>query len=210
MRKIKGCDKLYKYNYAKMEECSCCCKRYQDTLPKQKRMVMRMRRNSMLCLCLLLCLLVVTGCGRKPVQNEALPESVETTAPAETVAASEETVPTETEPRYDVVVVNTAYGDLCYQEQWYEHMRVRQEEQGDLIQARFLAEFNGVEYALFELMLGVPEEEAYAFITDQAGTVRGVGVNFLELGEYPELSEDDRNQLFAMQEDINFVIENIK
>lgn len=174
-----------------------------------------MRRNLMLLACLLLCLLVVTGCGRKPVQSETLPEKVEVTAPAETVVAPvetnvQETIAQETEPRYDVVVVNTAYGDLCYQEQWYERMRVRQEEQGDLLLVRFLAEFNGVEYALFELMLGVPAEEAYVFITDQAGTARGVGVNFLELGEYPELSEDDQNQLYAMQEDINFVIENIK
>ena len=49
-----------------------------------------------------------------------------------------------------------------------------------------------------------------AQLTDSEGTVRGVSVNFLELGEYPELAEDQQNQLYAMQEDINFVMENIK
>ena len=108
------------------------------------------------------------------------------------------------------MVVNTPYGDLYYQEQWSDNMVVEQKAEGDLVRVSFLAEFNGLKYALFDLVIGGGEEESVATITDAAGTVRNVSVNFLELGEYPELSEDDQNQLYAMQEDINYVIENIK
>lgn len=165
-----------------------------------------MGKTSVSIVCLLLCLLTVTGCGKKPAQETVQP----TEAVAETTPAATEMVSDETEPRYDVVVVSTVYGDVTYQEQWSEHMRVEMQENEGLLTLNFLAEFNGLKYALFDLIIGVGEDEAVAQITGPDGNVRGVGVNFVELGEYPELTEDDQNQLYAMQEDINFVIENIK
>lgn len=164
----------------------------------------RMKRNLLVALCLLL--LVFTGCGQKAEETAQQPEAA-TEAPD--VQETEET-PVETTVRYDIMVVNTPYGDLYYQEQWSDNMVVEQKEEGDLVRVSFLAKFNGLKYALFDLVIGGGEEESVATITDAAGTVRNVSVNFLELGEYPELSEDDQNQLYAMQEDINYVIENIK
>lgn len=163
-----------------------------------------MKKSLLMVLCLLL--LVFTGCGQKKTEAVVQPEA---TTEAVVVPETEET-PVETTVRYDIVVVNTPYGDICYQEQWSEHMVVEQVEEDELLRVSFLAEFNGLKYALFDLMIGVGEDEAVATITDAAGTVRNVGVNFLELGEFPELSEDEQNQLYAMQEDINYVIENIE
>ena len=108
------------------------------------------------------------------------------------------------------MTVNTAYGDLYYQEQWSEHMLVTQQLDGELLVVAFIAEFNGIQYPLFELMIGADKEESVAQLTDAEGTKRHVAVNFLELGEYPELAEDEQNQLYAMQEDINYIVDNIK
>ena len=168
-----------------------------------------MRKTLAWILCLL-CLITATGCGQKPAQ-----ETPQTTQlPAETVpapvqTAPVQTVPVETAPRYDVVV-STVYGDICYHEQWAEHMRVDLREENGFMNVCFLAEFNGIKYPLFDLIIGVSEEESVAMLTGPDGVARGVGVNFIELGEYPELAEDQQNQLYAMQEDINFVIASIQ
>lgn len=167
-----------------------------------------MRRISVLTMCLLLCLMTVTGCGQKSVQETA---SVPTEAPVvQTSPTSVETALAETEPRLDVVVVSTVFGDICYQEQWSEHMRVDMKASDGLLTVNFLAEFNGLKYPLFDVLIGVNEEEAVTHMTGPDGNVRGVGVNFMELDEYPELAEDQQNQLYAMQEDINFIIESIQ
>lgn len=167
-----------------------------------------MRKISVLTVCLLLCLMMVTGCGKKGDQE---PSAASTEAPvAETAPASAETVPTETAARLDVVVVSTVYGDICYQEQWSEYMRVDMQASEGLLTVNFMAEFNGLKYPLFDVLIGVNEEEAVTHMTGPDGNIYGVGVNFVELDEYPELAEDQQNQLYAMQEDINFVIESIQ
>lgn len=167
-----------------------------------------MRKISVLAICLLLCLMTVTGCGQNSGQEqvaEPTEVSVVETAPAPTETASAETA-----PRLDVVVVSTVYGDICYQEQWSEHMRVDMQTGDGILTVNFMAEFNGLKYPLFDVLIGINEEEAVAHMTGPDGNVRGVGINFMELDEYPELAEDQQNQLYAMQEDINFVIESIQ
>ena len=167
-----------------------------------------MRKILALTVCLLLCLMTVTGCGQNGGQE---PSAAPTEASvAETAPAPAETAPAETAPRLDVVVVSTVFGDICYQEQWSEHMRVDMQTSEGLLSVNFLAEFNGLKYPLFDVVIGVGEEEAVTHMTGPDGNVRGVGVNFMELDEYPELTEDQENQLYAMQEDINFVIESIQ
>lgn len=165
-----------------------------------------MRKISVLAM--LLCLITVAGCGQKSVQEQA-PAQTEASV-VETAPVTTETVPAETAPRLDVVVVSTLYGDICYQEQWSEHMRVDMQTNDGILTVNFLAEFNGLKYPLFDILIGIDEDEAVAHMTGPDGNVYGVGVNFMELDEYPELAEDQQNQLYAMQEDVNFVIESIQ
>lgn len=150
------------------------------------------------------CVFGLAACGKEETQAEVPQTPV---LPAD--SSDSVTVP-QMEENLNVVTINTPFGDIYYQEQWSEHMVVTQQQNGEQLVVTFAAEFNGMQYPLFELMIGAEEEEAVAQLTASDGTIRGVNVNFLELGEYPELGDDELNQLYAMQEDINFVIDNIK
>ena len=89
-------------------------------------------------------------------------------------------------------------------------MRVIQTEEDTGIIVSFGAEFNGVRYELFHLSIGEFGGNPVGQITDAQGVVHKVYAEAEELGIYPELTETEQNRLFAMQEDINFVLENLK
>ena len=172
-----------------------------------------MRRIAVLVMCLLLCLMTVTGCGQKGVQEQP-PAQTEApdaqTAPAAAETDPPENAPAETEPRLDVMVVSTPYGKIYYQEQWAEFMKVEQFSEGDALNVRFVAEINGIDYPLFVLIVGAAEQDAVAQLTDADGVQRNVQVHMEETGDHAGLSVEEQNRLCAMQEEINFVIENLK
>ena len=165
--------------------------------------MLKMRRIVSLILTAVL-LVTFAGCGKKTPQAENLPDPIPMDEPEDSV-----TVP-QKEENLNIVTISTPYGELYYQEQWSEHMRVTQQEDSNYYMVAFAAEFNGMQYPLFELLIGEEVVDPVAKITDANGTKYDVGVNFLELREHPELAEDEQNQLYAMQEDINFVVANIK
>ena len=47
-------------------------------------------------------------------------------------------------------------------------------------------------------------------LTDGAGTKRDVYVQLEEIQEDPNLNDGEQNRLFAMQEDLNYLIDNLK
>ena len=149
------------------------------------------------------CLLV--GCAN----SEDTTNSVES-VPFEPLPTVEEVVSVSVEEEEtNTVTVHTEYGDLYFQEQWSEYMKTEQAMDGDVLAVSFMAEFNGQRYSLFEIIIGSGEEDPAAWITDEAGVQRDVSVVFEEVLEHEELSQEEQNRLYAMQEDINFVIENL-
>lgn len=124
------------------------------------------------------------------------------------VGCGEKTEDSTVEP--GVVTVSTPYGALIYQELWHEYMQVDQIEEGEHLRVSFCTEINDERYSLFDLVLGVSSEEAIGTITDEDGNTYGVSVVFYELEDQPALTEDEKNLLCAMQEEINFVMDNIK
>lgn len=181
--------------------------RVKDAFCAGKDGLMKIIRGFALFLSLVLLLTAFAGCGNQG-EVELTDPSTETTE--QTEAAPDETQEEQIPEDTNVVVVSTPYGELRYQEQWVEFMKTKQEMEGDILYVTFAAEFNGLEYELFELVIGEDGEDPVTQITDAEGTKRNVNVNFTELVEYPELAEDEQNRLYAMQEDINFVVENIK
>lgn len=153
--------------------------------------------------------MLLAGCGG---QKEAPPETAEAVVTEvselpETTAATEvvlETVPP------NCVIVSTPYGNLQYQDQWHEFMYVDQVQDGENIVVTFSAKFDNGQYPLFALTIGSLGEEPAAQITDAAGVQRGVYVQMMEIVESDVLSDAEQNRVYAMQEDINYVIENIK
>ena len=158
---------------------------------------------------LLACLL--TGCATsddnttqvESVAFEPLPTVAEEIAP---VPAA----PLPVEEDTNTVTVHTEYGDIYFQEQWAEFMKTEQVMEDNVLTVSFMAEFNGKRYPLFTIFVGAGEGDPVTQITDADGVQRDVFVVFEELLEYDELASDEQNRLYAMQEEINFVIENLK
>lgn len=143
------------------------------------------------------------GAGEVPATGEAAAENQE---PKETQAQK---VPQPTVPQ-NCVVVSTAFGNLQYQDQWIEFMRVEQHAEGDNLRVTFSAEINRVRYGLFELLIGDMDGTPAGKITDAEGVQRNVYIHMMEIVETSALTDSEQNRLFAMQEDINYIIENMK
>lgn len=175
---------------------------------------------------LLAILLVAALCGCGGTAQDTQPE---TTGPAQmqTAAANagdEELTPAETQPEQtqaptvpqptvpeNCIVVSTAYGNFQYQDQWIEFMRVEQHAEGDNLRVTFSAEINNVRYGLFELLIGDDVEGSpIGKVTDAEGVQRNVYVHMMEIEASAALTDAEQNRLYAMQEDINYIIENMK
>lgn len=177
------------------------------------------RKNIAVCiLCVLLLVFALAGCNAEddtPAVTEGTPQTegqVQTEGTEQTeVAGATEAADVFTEPvNPEVVVVSTEFGDLYYQEQWSEFMRTEQTSDGASVVVTFEAEINGVRYPLFEVTIGEGEGDPVGQITDDAGTKRNVYIRVEEVAESSELTSGEQNRLYAMQEEINYVIENLK
>lgn len=142
----------------------------------------------------------VTEVTEEPTEAPTKPAEAPTEAPTE--------VPTE--PDDGRVRVHTKYGKLYYQDQWADFMRTVQTEEGKNLVVSFVAEFDGVKYPLFHLTIGEYDGDPIGQLTDAQGVKRNVFVTMEEIGELSQLTEGEQNRLFAMQEEINFIIENLE
>ena len=108
------------------------------------------------------------------------------------------------------VIVETPYGELYYQDQWEEFMRVEQTQDGSVLRVAFSADINAKIYALFTLEIGGGTGTKLGQLTDANGTKRTVYATVHTIAEDSELSADELNRLYAMQEDINYVMQYLK
>lgn len=158
-------------------------------------------------LCSLVLAAALNGCGNKAVQTTEATVAAQTEP---TVAETEAVATEETFADPNIIAVKTPYGKLYYQEQWAEFMKVVQLTEGENLTVRFAAEINGMEYLLFTLDIGAGEGDLVGIITDADGVQRDVFLSVEENIEHAELSQDEQNRLYAMQEEINFVLENLE
>lgn len=163
-------------------------------------------KNSMKCLVssILLCVLLA-GCsagesGSSDKQQEGI--AVEHTA------GSVESAPTVEE--LEESKIETAYGTLYYPKQWEEYVTTEQQENGDTIVVSFVATLHNTSYRLFEVTIGGTEGAAAGELTDNGGTKRTVYMQVYELEGDSELTATERNRLYAMQEDLNYLIDHLE
>lgn len=153
--------------------------------------------------------------GSDTTEPTRIPDETEPTQTQDETEPTE--IPEETEPTeipeetvYGGVTVRTKFGNLYYQDQWSDFMRVAQIETDSGLVVLFQAEFDDVYYPLFRLIIGSGEGDPVGQLTDANGVARDVFVIMEEIDDLSELTEGEQNRLFAMQEDINFIIENLK
>lgn len=123
-------------------------------------------------------------------------------------AATAENNQEATEPEYMAII--TEYGDLYYPEQWTDYLRTEQTMEGDSLKVSFSAKINDVEYPMFQVTIGDSEDTEVGELTDSSGTKRSVHMRVDEMGEIENLTEIEQQRLYAMQEDLNCVIDNLK
>ena len=107
------------------------------------------------------------------------------------------------------ITVSTPYGILFYPGKWQSCIRV-EHLTGDpyIVEFYGLAE-NGVEMHLFAVSFGTEEEGSICAVKAEDGTERYVNIHFVEL-EFPaDWSESVQQEMLAMQEGINYLIENL-
>lgn len=141
-----------------------------------------------------------------PVQTEG---SMDVTEAVDTAEATEATEASgELDPKG--IAVDTKFGRLYYQDQWEEFMRVELAESDTYAVVAFEAEIDGVGYPLFHLTIGESDGSPVGQITDGQGAKHDVFVYMEEISGFSSLTETQQNRLFAMQEEINYIIETLE
>lgn len=147
--------------------------------------------------CVLLGAVLMSGCGA-----EETPETTPEASTTETTLA---------EAGQDICTVETPCGELHFQARWSDYMQIRQEQEGDTHRVFFMARLNEKDYPLFDLAIGPAADETDTMVlTDEQGIRHRVDVNMEESMEYAELDSNGQEILYSMQEQINFIIENMK
>ncbi len=159
-------------------------------------------------LAMLLLIMAFTGCQKSDGQTTG------TTAPAPAPESSGQTEPT-VEPTYppapeNMVAVTTSFGQLFYQDQWLELMHIEQKLEGQTLTVEFYGTVEGEHYPLFNFIIGDYEGEPVGTMTDLQGTQRTVYIQMLEMVDISQLEDTHQDRLYAMKEELNIILENLK
>ncbi len=106
--------------------------------------------------------------------------------------------------------IDTGLGKLCFPVKWKETVRTDVSRNGDSAAVRFSTVMEGREYELFTVTVGAEEGEPVGSLTDETGAVRSVFIKASGLEPADDLTSEQKDSLYAMQEDLNFVIDNLK
>ena len=142
--------------------------------------------------CLLAISLLFAGCGTQKADS-----STSDGQPVQTEHAEE-------------IVIGTVYGDLYYPAQWEEFIQVDQTEDDEHAQVAFSGKIDETLYPLFTISIGSGDGAAAGTLTDKDGTQRTVYVQIAEVTGSAALSQTELNRLYAMQEDLNYLIDHLK
>lgn len=110
----------------------------------------------------------------------------------------------------EAVVVHTDYGDLHYPDRWQEYVTIHQEQNGNTIVVTFETKSGEEVYELFKVLIGDDSSEVVGSLTDDTGTQRNVYLHVKELPADSGLEETEQTRFYAMQEDLNCLIDNLK
>lgn len=145
-------------------------------------------------LCVISMCALLAGCGRDEAANG---QTVGDTSAAEAVIPED-------------LVVHTEYGDLHYPDRWQEYVTIWQEQNGSTITVTFETKSGEESYELFRILIGSDGSDVVGSLTDSTGTQRNVYLHVDVLPEDSGLEEAEQTRFYAMQEDLNYLIEHLK
>ena len=62
---------------------------------------------------------------------------------------------------------------------------------------------------MFQVTIGDSEDALVGELTDSSGTKRNVYMSVVEIEPSEELSEEEQQRVYAMQEDLNYLIDHL-
>ena len=164
--------------------------------------------RTLLCMTIIAGLLAVTGCaGGSSGNGGQKTASQEASGNGGADAAGQET---SDQQAAEDMEIKTKYGMLHYPDQWREFAKIEQSEEGDVVSVSFTAVINENEYPLFTVNIGGGDGSEVGKLTDAEGKERIVYINASEIKEEEALDANEQNRLYAMQEDINYVVDHLK
>lgn len=146
------------------------------------------RRSAAAALAVLCVMLLTAGCSKKP-------------------ASTAEPIQKESGDLSNMMTISTRYGDLYFSDQWEDSLRVEQSSSGSTELVSFIAVLDEGEYPLFQLEItdSTRAPGAVGMLSDRQGVQRDV---FVSMEPLPEGQQID--QLYAMRDGLNDLIENLK
>lgn len=106
--------------------------------------------------------------------------------------------------------VKTEYGSLYYPQRFEANMKTEITNDNDGCMVEFFSECDGRKYSLFYINIGIDGGQLAGYITDDKGTERNVFVIVPEIENIDVLSSENQDKLYAMQEAVNIVVDNLK
>ena len=157
----------------------------------------RIRKWSVMLLVICSIVGLLAACGKKDAKSAAdsAKKSSESTPPEE-----------ETEDLTKLSEIDTDFGTL-YIPQKYEQL-LKTDIDSDTV--KFSTEQEGKTYTLFDLSIDEEVGQLVGTLTDEQGNSHDVYVTVYDLGDISEMAQDKQDQLYAMQEAVNVIVENLK
>lgn len=164
------------------------------------------KKNMLKAMCILLLSILLAGCT---MDAQSKPDDEGTNSSFDQSGGEQDTNRPET-PDVEEKVIETPYGNLCFPKQWNEFLKVEQRKENETVVVSFSAEIRDEQFPLFTVSIGNGEGEPAGTISDVDGTQHHVYVYIEEIQESESLSESEQKRLYVMQEDINYLLDNLK
>ncbi len=107
-----------------------------------------------------------------------------------------------------LMTIETKYGKLYYPKKYQDEINLNQTESDGIITIQCNSN-DEKEYLLFTIVIGDIVGDTIGTIDDKDGNTWNVIVDVPELSDVSELDDETQNQLYAMQEAVNVLIENL-
>jgi len=137
--------------------------------------------------------LFMVGCKKSEDNSNAITPETEVAAEAE-----------------ELMEIETLSGVIYYPAKWKDSIEVNETQEDENNNIVFCAKVAEKEFELFELTVGKKDSMVIGSLTNSEGNKNDVYVELKELGDMEELSVEDQDLLYAMQEGINVIIENLQ
>lgn len=110
----------------------------------------------------------------------------------------------------DCLEIETTVGTLKYPDQWEEFAVAKVEESGSATVIHFTASFDKKTFNLFDITIGEGDGSEVGEIKGEDGKTRKVYVTMKDMEGIEKLDKTKQNRLYAMQEDVNYIIDNLE